>query len=77
MPAKMISERPWLRSPNSDINSPSQMANIVPAVMVRIVVTVGKLNPRSKVKMFSPVVVNCWKRRIWPMAFSAAMGTAK
>ena len=33
IPAKMIRERPCLRIPYSEINSPSQIANIVPPVI--------------------------------------------
>ena len=46
MPAKMISDRPWLRMPYSEISSPSQMANMVPPVMATIMVMVGRLKPR-------------------------------
>lgn len=80
MPAKMISDRPWLRMPYSEISSPSQMANIVPPVMVMIMVMVGKFRPRSLPKVrIGTVVLPLSDRinRICPKAFSAAMGTAR
>ena len=51
MPEKMIRERPWLRMPNSEISSPSQMANIVPAVILMTIVSdgsqLGPVKPKS------------------------------
>ena len=80
MPAKMISDRPWLRMPYSEISSPSQMANMVPPVMATIMVMVGRLKPRllPKFKIGWPVLFGSDSiSRICPKAFSAAMGTAR
>src|SRR3990172_11058789 len=41
IPEKIIRDRPWLRMPYSEINSPNQMANIVPAVMLATIASEG------------------------------------
>ncbi len=42
MPPKMMIDKPW-PMPCSVISSPSQIANMVPAVMVMIVTSVGRM----------------------------------
>src|SRR5512136_2315757 len=80
IPAKMIKERPWLRRPYSDISSPSQIANIVPAVILTMMVSDGRklLNPKLEITGGRPIR---WAELLniltWPMACKAAMGTAR
>ena len=62
MPPKMISEMP-LPMPCSEISSPSQTRNIVPAIIEMIVATVGSAFP--PVSPMSPMPPNCWISSSW------------
>jgi len=75
MPEKMITLRPW-PMPSSVISSPSQMANIVPAVMVMIVerVTNGLL-PKPATICSPPA--RLVKMLICPQDCNAAIGIAR
>ena len=81
IPAKMIKERPWPRMPYSEINSPNQMANMVPAIMLNNIATEGKtnaeVNPKFKIGTPPPRIEIELKMWIWPTADKAAMGTAR
>ena len=57
MPPKMISEIP-LPMPSSEISSPSQTRNIVPATIETIVATVGSALPPPR--PMSSIPPNCW-----------------
>jgi len=77
IPAKMISERPCLRRPYSEISSPSQIANIVPPVIAMIIVIVGRFQPSVKVSGLDPAVNWLKMILICPKPFNAAIGTAR
>ena len=63
--------------PYSEINSPSQIANIVPPVIVIRVVAVGSAKAAVNPKFGSTWIPDDWNNLIWPMAFRLAMGIAK
>ena len=76
MPPRMISERP-LPIPCSVISSPSQTANIVPAVIVTRMVTVESHCPAPKPKPAMTPGTEAITKRICPKACSAARGTVR
>ena len=75
IPAKMISERPWLRRPYSEISSPSQIANIVPAVIVTITATEAIFHPNPS-RIGVPETFIAFRMPICESDCSAAIGTA-
>ena len=72
MPAKMMSETPF-PMPRSEINSPSQTRNIVPAIIEKIDAMVVSASPPVKPMLLTPP--NCWISSSWAYACSAASGT--
>jgi len=82
MPAKMMIEIP-LPMPCSVISSPSQIANIVPAVIVTMTESVVSRslllpNPKPGISVvFETWSTWLWKMFTWPMACKAAIGIAK
>ena len=77
MPAKMMSESPCPRMPYSEINSPNQMANMVPAVITSKVVSDD--SHKSGVKPNGMIVCEAMELKILicPIADNIAIGTAR